>query len=115
MAAGLGIPPGKRGNAKIHQGRQDKHIEGTNNYRQQKAGEKNPSILTEDADKLLKAGAGRGVGTGKNKERVDFDKVIGKYYDRTTNQYYDTTRAMIHYDSNRNAHIVPARPKGMAE
>ena len=44
----FGNTRGSRSNAKIHKGRQDKHIEGTNNYNQQKANGKNPSILTSD-------------------------------------------------------------------
>ena len=108
----FGNTSGKRANTKIHKGRQDKHIEGTNNYKQQRANGKNPSILTENPDKLLKEGTGKGIMTTQTKETVDYGKVIGKYYDRDTNKYYDTTRATIHYDSKGNAHIVPARPKG---
>ena len=109
---GFGNTKGNRANSKIHKGRQDKHIPGTNNFKQQKANGKNPSILTENPSKLLKDGAGRGKMTTPTKESVDFGRVIGKYYDRTTGKYYDTTRATIHYDSKGYAHIVPARPNG---
>lgn len=101
---------GGQGNAKIHKDRQDKHIEGTKNYKQQIANGKNPSILKEDANKLLKESAGKGNMTTPTKKTVDFGRVIGKYYDSETGKYYDTTRAIIHYDSKGNAHIVPARP-----
>jgi len=97
-------------NFKIHKDRQDKHIEGTKNYKQQINNGKHPSILKEDPDKLLKEGMGKGENLGKNKEVVDYGKVIGKYYDIKDNKYYDTTRATIHYDSKGNAHIVPAKP-----
>lgn len=50
---------GGRGNAQIHPGRQDKHIEGTNNYKQQIANGKNPSILTENPAKLQKKVRGK--------------------------------------------------------
>ena len=116
MGAGAGGNFGKtkggRSNAQIHPGRQNKHIEGTNNYNQQRDSGKNPSILTSNPSKLLKEGAGKGRLTTPNKESVDYGRVIGKYYDRESGKYYDTTRATIHYDSKGNAHIVPARPRG---
>ena len=100
----FGNTKGSRSNAQIHQGRQDKHIKGTNNYNQQRANGKNPSILTSNPNKLLKEGTGKGRMTTPNKETVDYGRVIGKYY--------NTTRATIHYDNKGNAHIVPARPRG---
>lgn len=106
----FGNTKGSRSNAKIHKGRQDKHILGTNNYSQQIANGKNPSILTADPNKLLKESVGKGQSYGKNKVVVDFGKNIGKFYDIKTGEYCDTTRATIHYDDNGNAHIVPARP-----
>ena len=108
---GFGNTRGSRANSKIHKGRQDKHIPGTNNFKQQKANGKNPSILTENPNKLLREGTGKGTNYG-NKEVVDYGRVIGKFYDTKSGQYYDTTRATIHYDSKGNAHIVPAAPRG---
>lgn len=109
----FGNTKGSRANSKIHDGRQNKHIEGTNNFKQQKANGKNPSILTENPNKLLKEGAGKGISRGRNKEVIDYGKIIGKYYDRETGRYYNTSRATIHYDNNGNAHIVPAMPGPM--
>ena len=111
-AGNFGNTRGSRANSKIHEGRQNKHIKGTNNYKQQKENGKNPSILTENPNKLLKEGVGKGRRYG-NKEVVDYGKTIGKYYDKTTGRYYDTSRATIHYDSKGNAHIVPAMPSWM--
>ena len=108
----FGNTKGKRANSKIHKGKQDKHIEGTNNFNQQKAQGKNPSILTENPNQLLKEGAGKGRMITPTKESIDFGRVIGKYYHEKTNRYYDTTRGTIHYDSKGNAHIVPAAPRG---
>ncbi len=108
---GFGGTKGSKGNYTIHKGRQDKHIQGSNNYKQQVASGKKPSILTENPSKLLKEGAGKGYMSTHNKEAVDYGRVIGKYYDIETGKYYDTTRALIHYDEHGNAHIVPARPK----
>lgn len=106
---------GGRSNVKIHQDRQDKHIEGTKNYKQQIANGKNPSILTENPDRLLREGVGRGKIVSTNKEIVDFGRCIGKYWDRNMRKYYGTTRVTIHYDRNGNAHMVPARPNWMLE
>ncbi len=110
---GFGGTKGSKGNYTIHKGRQDKHIQGSNNYKQQVANGKTPSILTENSSKLLKEGAGKGYSAGKNKEVVDYGRVIGKFYDLKTQKYYDTTRATIHYDEHGNAHIVPAKPKSL--
>ena len=101
---------GNLANSKIHKGRQDKHIPDTNNYKQQIQNGKKPSILTENPNKLLKDGAGRGKMTTPTKESVDFGRIIGKYYHEKTNGYYDTTRGTIHYDEKGDAHIVPAKP-----
>lgn len=86
-------------------------IKGTNNYNQQRANGKNPSILTSNPNKLLKDAVGKGQSYGNNKVVVDYGKNIGKFYDIRTGKYYDTTRATIHYDNKGNAHIVPAKPK----
>ncbi|WP_241211393.1 polymorphic toxin type 50 domain-containing protein [Amphibacillus jilinensis] len=43
------------------------------------------------------------------KERLEFDKLIGKYYYRDTGEYLETTRGMIHYGKG-GSHIVPSRP-----
>ncbi|RGC52327.1 transposase [Absiella sp. AM29-15] len=68
------------------------------------------SILREDPQRLLDDYAGTGTKIGTNKERVDFGKVIGQYYDEQTGKYLDTTKGIIHYNSKGQAHIVPARP-----
>ncbi|MCI8805851.1 MAG: transposase [Clostridiales bacterium] len=112
IGSNFGKTRGSRANSKIHKDRQDKHIEGTKNYKQQINNGKHPSILKENPDKLLKEGAGKGKMTTPTKESVDFGRVIGKYYDKETGKYYETTRGTIHYDSKGNAHIVPARPNG---
>nr|WP_238535197.1 polymorphic toxin type 50 domain-containing protein [Fictibacillus macauensis] len=62
---------------------------------------KNKRIFYGDnktAQELLDKFAGKGQLLRKgNKERVDFGKPIGKYYDRDTSEYLETTRGMIHY------------------
>ncbi|MFV9511284.1 polymorphic toxin type 50 domain-containing protein [Tepidibacillus sp. LV47] len=89
--------------AKVHLGKQGKHIPGHPNY------QKGKSIFTGDAQKLLDKYAGKGQWIGSNKERVDFKQVIGKWVDPNTGKAYETTKGIIHYSKN-GAHIVPARP-----
>jgi hypothetical protein len=95
---------------KVNRGQQDKHIPGTNNYKQELANGKPRSTLSEDPQKLLDEYARTGQKIGTNKERVNFKKKIGQYYDSETGMYTDTTNGIIHYDSKGQAHIVPARP-----
>ncbi|WP_179104444.1 T7SS effector LXG polymorphic toxin [Virgibacillus proomii] len=97
---------------KVKSGAQEKHIPNTPNYKQELANGKNKSILYGDnktAQELLDKFAGKGTSINKNKERVEFDQVIGKYYDMDTGKYTNTTRGMIHY-SKSGAHIVPSEP-----
>lgn len=72
----------------------------------------NRIIFKENPQQLLDDFAGTGQKVGANKERVDFGKVIGQYYDAKTNTYINTTRGMIHYDNKGGAHIVPSAPNG---
>ncbi|MFF2550541.1 polymorphic toxin type 50 domain-containing protein [Nocardia sp. NPDC058058] len=97
---------------RLHQGKQDKHIPGTNNY------EPGKSIWTDpDPQGLLDKYCGTGqqvtprfdIPTPGSKERVDFEKVIGQYYNDKTGQYSPTTKGMIIYSST-GEHIVPAAP-----
>ena len=101
---------GGTGTVKVNVGQQEKHITGTNNYNQGVNRGINRSILSEDAQGLLDEFAGKGQKIGTNKERVNFGKVIGQYYDASIGKYVDTTNGIIHYDANGTAHIVPARP-----
>jgi len=101
-----------RQSAIIDQRDQNKHIKGTIEYDIAIAKGDNPSILTENAQNLLKQGAGKGH-MRENKEIVDYKKNIGKYVDPTTGKYHNTTRGTIHYDKKGNAHIVPTQPKWM--
>ncbi|WP_312105513.1 polymorphic toxin type 50 domain-containing protein [Pygmaiobacter massiliensis] len=97
-------------NLKINMGQQNKHIPGTNNYKQELANGKLKSILSADPQQLLDDFAGTGQKIGANKERIDFGNVIGKYVNPETGEAVDTTVGIIHYGKN-GAHIVPARPK----
>ena len=64
---------------------------------------------------MLKEGAGKGKSYGADKEVVDYGRNIGRYYHEKAGNYYDTTRATIHYDTKGNAHLVPAAPRWMVE
>ncbi|MED3809034.1 MULTISPECIES: polymorphic toxin type 50 domain-containing protein [Priestia] len=98
---------------KVKPGAQEKHIPNTPNFKQEIANGKNKSIFYGDnktAQELLDKFAGKGqlLPNGK-KERVDFGKTIGKYYDRNTGEYLETTNGLIHYGKD-GARIVPSRP-----
>lgn len=95
-------------NTTIHKGRQGKHIPGHNNYL---PGRSIFNGSAKDAQELIDRFAGKGTRINDSSERVDFGKVIGKYYDRRTGTYHDTTVGTIRY-SKDGTHIVPARPNG---
>jgi RHS repeat-associated protein len=103
-------PLSSAGQCRIDQGKQDKHIQDTNNYQSGK------SVLTyPEPQKLLDNYAGTGqavndipVGQPGSKERVDFGQTIGNMvYPNGASE--PTSVGMIHYSST-GAHIVPARP-----
>ncbi|MCL2611333.1 MAG: polymorphic toxin type 50 domain-containing protein [Defluviitaleaceae bacterium] len=94
----------------IHQGQQDKHIEGTKNYNQQIANGKQPSILREDPATLLEESLNMEGVYHPPKAVFDFERVIGEFWDVTTESFHETTRATIHYNSKGQVHIVPAKP-----
>lgn len=98
----------------VNQGRQDKHIKGTNNYIEGR------SILKYDAQSLIDMYAGKSEplqitnGTRKGewneKEKFNHTSEIGMYIDINGNQI-KTNRGIIHYSKNKGVHIVPDRPK----
>lgn len=94
-------------NTTVHEGRQGKHIVGHNNYIE---GNSRFYGTSKDAQALIDKYAGTGTKINDNKERIDFERVIGQYYSIKTHHYYDTTMGMIHY-STKGCHIVPATPK----
>ncbi|WP_342534595.1 polymorphic toxin type 50 domain-containing protein [Lysinibacillus sp. FSL K6-0057] len=87
----------------IHTGKQGKHILGHPNFQTGK------SILRGNADDLLQNHAGKGTMINETKERVNFGKNIGDYFDIETNHYLTTQNGIIHY-SKTGAHIVPSKP-----
>ena len=94
----------------VDQGSQDKHIVGTNNFKTSMSKGEHRSILTAEPQELLDNYAGKGNKISDTKERVNFGKVIGQYYDADTGKYVNTTNGIIHYKANGTAHIVPAHP-----
>jgi phage putative head morphogenesis protein, SPP1 gp7 family len=94
----------------IHRGRQDKHIVGTNNYKE------GNSILTADPDELIKLYAGKSrpipdsKGEWTERERFVHTDYIGKYLTKKGDSF-DTKVGLIHY-SKKGVHIVPAKPNG---
>lgn len=101
-----------RVNLSIVKGLQDKHIEGTHNYKQEIENGRLPSILTADAKGLVKKHAGKGVllfnkqGQWMQKEEFSDLKVIGINRNKRFSITENTKNGTIHY-SNKGVHIVP--------
>ncbi|MBR6218615.1 MAG: hypothetical protein IKQ63_08895 [Eubacterium sp.] len=96
----------------MNRGQQNKHIPETNEYNVAINNGQNKSVMfgtVDDIQELLSELSGKGTPINAYKERVEFGKVIGQYYDSETNQLIDTTIGIIHY-GRKGAHIVPARP-----
>ncbi|MGX3022307.1 polymorphic toxin type 50 domain-containing protein [Ursidibacter sp. B-7004-1] len=96
--------------------KQNKHIVDTNEYKVALANGEFKSTITVNLDSL-KGYVGTGQQVGKNKvgipgskERVNFNKVIGNYFDQETGKYSPTTMGIIHYSKN-GYHVVPAKPE----
>lgn len=97
---------------KVNVGQQNKHIPGTNEYKNALNNGQTKSIMygdVNDIQNLLNDKAGTGDFIGANKERVNFGQVIGQYVDPDTGVGVETTIGIIHY-GKKGAHIVPARP-----
>ena len=105
---GGGGPRSGRSPIRLHPGKQGKHMPGHNNYIEGR------SIMygnMESIQKLLNEYAGKGEKISANKERVDFEQIIGRYINPPKNISVETTMGIIHY-SKDDAHIVPSIPKG---
>lgn len=96
----------------VVKGLQDKHIEGTHNYKQEVENGRLPSILTADAKGLVKKHAGKGVllfnkqGQWTQKEKFSDLKAIGINRNKRFSITEKTKNGIIHY-SNKGVHIVP--------
>ena len=102
---------------KIISGKQNKHIEGTKQYKDKYKDGANPqdvlTISMEEAQELVdrycgKGDPGKSDMNGTWTEFMDADHVIGKYY--SNGEYHETKRFTIHY-SKKGAHVIPVRPK----
>ena len=91
---------------RLHLGKQGKHIVGHNNYQKGKSILK---ISIDEAQDLINKYSGRGQKIGVNRERINFEKIIGDYIDPQTGKSYKTTVGTIHY-SKTGTHIVPEQP-----
>jgi len=101
---------------RIIAGRQNKHIEGTREFEQnrekmRKLGSR-PSILIADAQMLADKFKGTGIiyftksSADYPREDIDAGYVIGKFWDWKTQRYVDTTVFTISY-SKTGIHIFP--------
>ena len=101
-----------RVNTRVHKGHQDKHIVGTQNYKQELANGREPSILTVDHEALIEKHAGQGVPLMARNNRwtqcesFADDKHIGVYNNKRFNFSKQTCNGRMHY-SNKGVHIVP--------
>lgn len=91
---------------RLHLGKQGKHIVGHNNYQK---GKSILEISIDEAQDLINKYSGKGQKIGVNRERINFEKIIGDYIDPQTGESYKTTVGTIHY-SKTGTHIVPERP-----
>ena len=91
---------------RLHLGKQGKHLVGHNNYQN---GKSILEISLDDAQDLIDKYSGKGQKIGVNRERINFEKIIGDYIDPQTGEAYKTTVGTIHY-SKTGTHIVPERP-----
>ena len=86
---------------------------GQNNYENAIRRGKNPSVFygtVEDAQRLVDEFAGTGRMLDNNvSERVNFNRVIGRYIDESAKRSVDTTWGTIRY-SKDGVHIVPSDP-----
>lgn len=95
---------------KIHRGRQEKHIQGTNNYQE---GKSYLTISVEEAQELVDKHHGTGEfqttrkGDWNQREVVEVEQEIGVDVDEETKKETPTKRVTIHY-SKKGIHIVPA-------
>jgi len=114
-AIGSGGKPNALGGVKIDMNKQNKHIEGTNEYKTSNQNGTQKSIVTVNPDVLVnKIGTGQQVGNlpvgvAGSKERINFGTTIGYYVDAKTGQRLPTTNGIVHYSST-GAHIVPSAP-----
>jgi hypothetical protein len=100
---------------KIIAGRQRKHILGTKEFVQKRQAMQikgsSPSILTADAEELVKKYKGTGVikivgSSPYPQEIIDTDRIVGKTWVKSLNKYIDTKRIRIVY-SSIGVHIIP--------
>lgn len=99
-------------NLKIHQGQQDKHIKGSNNYKQELEKGRLKSYLLDNIDpqELVNIYAGTGEirrykGKWIGKQFFEHTDYIGYVY--TDGQWIKTKYFSIHYSKKKGTHIVP--------
>lgn len=99
---------------KIHQGKQDKHIRGTNNYVE---GKSYLTVSNEEIERIIKSKSGTGKKVG-NKEQIVADKIIG--VNVNTKRGFKTLTDTAHIHSSKDGqHLVPThtqlRTKSISE
>lgn len=92
---------------KINLNKQNKHIKTSGEYVE---GRSEITISASKCQQLIDEFAGKGQKITENKERVDFNEIIGNYIS-INGEKQPTTIGIIH-KSKTGFHIVPAAPKG---
>ena len=118
------LPDDAYTNRRVRQQVQNRHIEGTKEYKEYaaKLAEKGrkPSLLSPeiDVELFVRDFHGKGLyapgGDGSPREIVDAGEVVGKYWNNRTNSYEETTFAKIIY-SKKGVHIFPIFPGSKEE
>lgn len=86
---------------------QSKHIPGSKEYI---VGRSIITISISECQQLIEKYFGKGTRISDDKERIDFEKVIGFFVDYKTGDRFPTTIGIIHI-TKAGVHIVPAAPK----
>ena len=103
LFGGRGVGSGK---IYLDIGKQGKHFTWHNNYRE---GKSIVTIRPERIRDLVKKYTNKKHG---QREYIDFEEPIGKWYNINDGKYYDTTRGTLHWAKDGGYHIVPAPPVG---
>ncbi len=98
-------------NLRVSAQKQRAHIPLTKEYERRISMGETPSILTADAEELVRRYAGKGElvmfnGKWKKTEVISHSSIVGVYINKRYGLRYETKSARIHYATN-GVHIVP--------
>ena len=108
--------------SKVITGRQNKHIEGTREFEQNRekmqkfSPGSEPAILNTNAQILVDTYKGTGIidmvkGSEYPRETIVTNKVVGKTWVQSLNKYVETSAFIISY-SKTGVHVIPVNEEG---